>query len=749
MNLGLIRETKAQNVQCDTTDLQKFFKLYGGQSSFSAHSVQAVTTFVRAEDLIDAHKYAQAKVLIDSLFQMYPKGSNIWWNVFSAVKGANIGTPHAYYGLRMMEDIIDYGLNGNVPAKVNTIKMKVVLVGFSKGIQPTNDVELMNGTGPFITNKLNANLAANDYCILKQSFQLFSKYIKAITKGQLKIEVEFVELPNVSMNVSVTKTQPYIASGSIQPVWDSLSKNVKENTDFWLITYPSHVPDFPVFATKSFITGGMGQDERGGPVFIADDKWIVRKPAHLGSGLYNDIERRIYLPQWVMHEFYHHLFRIFPEYKLEINGHDWFDRNTWPSDFVGQFEPDYYTEALHKRIQKACIPLTQRLITRQETGIQPYYDSLIMQDLLGEYSLDNITNDWHIGQIIKSGNNYFWKNNANVQWSVTPKFDEGILKTGADCPYLGQDFFIEFYKTDDGLIIPGIKGLKFSTELYRKRFNLLRKEIPLEIVLGLHENKCLDSIMDYGSIIKQGGQFYWQNAKKQLSLLKADLINEKFAISNSGPSEIFNLEIVENECGIAYLGYKYINNYFWKRKRNELNPSPVVNKLLKDIELKENFGSYTMDVSNVFKDVDGEKLYLYVTTSNPSIISATISGGQLILTGNPKGAAQITLMALDYNGGLVMQKFNAIVRNPTADQEIENEIPSIIIDPNNEHIVINNLSNDSEVSIYSMEKLIQHHSCNNESTLHMDVKQLAAGIYFIVIAERNNAKEKSIKWVKF
>jgi hypothetical protein len=63
--------------------------------------------------------------------------------------------------------------------------------------------------------------------------------------------------------------------------------------------YPSHVPEFPDFDDEAFITGGMGADSKGGPVFIIDDKWIVRKPAHLGAlfpGITPVLTLKMFLP---------------------------------------------------------------------------------------------------------------------------------------------------------------------------------------------------------------------------------------------------------------------------------------------------------------------------------------------------------------------------------------------------------------------------------------------------------------------
>ena len=224
----------AQNVLCDATTLEDFFICYGGQSAFGTHSVAAVTTFIEAEDALQAGNYAQAKTMLDNLFNTYPRGSNIWWNVFNDPNGANIGTPHAYYGLRMMEDIIDYGLNSipNVPAK--KAKMKIVLVGCSEGIQPTTEAELQNGTGPFVTHEMDPALKENDYRIVRQSFDLFSRYVTATTKGALAVELEFVELDALCLPVGVTTTLPHLAYSGIQPVWDAMTEEAKDSTDWWL-----------------------------------------------------------------------------------------------------------------------------------------------------------------------------------------------------------------------------------------------------------------------------------------------------------------------------------------------------------------------------------------------------------------------------------------------------------------------------------------------------------------------------------
>ena len=134
---------------------------------------QAITTFIQAEDAIHAEDFAQAKTLIDALFSTYPKGSTVWYNASGSNNGTNVVNPIGYYGLRMMEDIVDYHLNNNQEVDARKVNMKVVLVGCSQGIQPTTTAELESGTGPFVENSLNENLLTDDYRIIKKAYDLF------------------------------------------------------------------------------------------------------------------------------------------------------------------------------------------------------------------------------------------------------------------------------------------------------------------------------------------------------------------------------------------------------------------------------------------------------------------------------------------------------------------------------------------------------------------------------------------------
>ncbi|MEL7220138.1 MAG: T9SS type A sorting domain-containing protein [Bacteroidota bacterium] len=711
--------------------------MYGGDNQFTTHTNDAITTFIEAEDAIAAGDYVTAQNLINDLFITYPKGNNIWWNVFNDPNGANLGTPHAYYGVRMLEDIVNYQLNPVENPEVKTANMKVVLVGCSQGIQPTTDTELQNGTGPFVTHELDNSLLEDDYCLVEQSLDMFLKYVTAITKGELEVMVEYIELPDLCMDVSVSSTTPYFATGSIGPIWEALDDEVKAETDWFWMLYPSHVPEFPDFDDEAFITGGMGSDSKGGPVFIIDDKWLVRKPAHLGNGVYNDIERRIYLPQWLQHEFYHHLYRIYPEFSLEVNGHDWFNLSFWPNDFTGQFEADFYAESLHKRLQSACVSLSKKLITRIDTEQLDWSATTVADELLGTYSLDNIGNPWHEAEIIVQGANYFWRNSAGVQWQVTPNFAAGILETGPDCPYPGQNFKLEPYRTLDGELIAGKIGLVFQGELYRQRFDLLRELAPFEITLDDYISECEGTILDQGSIVKENGQYFWQAANSEMWSLTLDAENESFVLGADSPTPGATLALVllEEECGLHIPGFRYQNNYYWRPKRNASNPSPVLANPLTNLELPENFTTQTTDISMVFTDEAQEQLSLYVSSSEPELLTVEVNGNQLEFSGGTIGLYNICLTAVDQNGGVATHTFTVQVGDPLVTTTPWLSAITIYPNPVSDLLQIFKIKSKVDITIYSANSSWQKTYRHLTHSANIDLSELPPGMYFIKIED--------------
>jgi hypothetical protein len=744
--------TKAQG-NCEATTLEQFFECYGGKSKFSEHSIKALTTFIQVEDAIKAGNYIQAKVWMDSLFKTYPVGNDIWWQAWSAPNGANVGSPNGYYGLRMMQDIITYGLNPNPNARAKKVNMNVVVVGCSKGIQPTTKAELQNGTGKFVTHSLDPKVKENNYQRVRLSLDLFTRYVRAITNGNIEVNLGFIELDTLCLPVSVSTTKPYVASGDYGLVLNALTQKAKDSTDWFLISYPSHVPDLPVFDDESFITGGMGADGKGGPVFIADDKWVTRKPAHLGKGNYTDIEIRTYLPQWLQHEFFHHLYRIYPELKLEVKGHDWFDRKFWADDFTGQFETDYYSETLHKRLQLQCTPLSTKFITRVDNSNSAEYTRLSMDELVGAYSLDVVQNTWHEGNIIKENGKYFWKNKANVKWQVTPSFAEGKLKTGSDCPYPGQDFFLELYKTVEGDVYPSVVSLKFGGEYYRKRFGFMRQSTPVELALGNYERVPKITQQHTGSLVKNQGEIQWKNDIGDSWTLVPNTVDECLVHPNNSPTpnEKFQLILVSSDCGVYNLGFKYLNYYYWKPKRSVTDESPQVTKVIRDVELLKDFGTYTINLNDIFTDTKGDSLLLFVTSKDTSLIKANIDSKRLVLSGGEVGTTTLYVMALDKNGGLAVDEFDVFVKTTVSVADKQKQCPTLSVSPSATHdfLTVSGTTPESLIEVVSIISGYKEIVAALDNATTLNLSHLSTGMYLLVVTDKSTGRTQWNKVIKY
>lgn len=444
-----------------------------GIGNFSDHYVDALSALLRAQEQYDKGHYAYAKSILDGLWADHPTGGLDWGGLPTKPFGINIGSPPAYYGLRMLSDTTNWRVNnpGSGPA-LRTGRLTVVLVGKSNGIEPQNQLDLAQGTGVQVSHTLEPLLFEDGSKVIHDSLHLFREYVVAMTEGALEIETHILHLPDLDLPVHATTSSgfPYAGLVDASQLWWSIPTQDIEATDWWWVLYPSHVPEqHPDFQNAEFITGGMGTGPHSAsPYFIIDDRWLVRKPPHIGSGPYSDVEREVYLPQWLQHEFFHHLFRTFPEFGLEATPHQWFDLGNWPADFVGRYEADYFHEALYKRLQGASTTLVSAL--RYATANAPWH-LFGLGDVLGDYQRMPVQNAWHVGSI-QLGPQLEWQNQANVDWNLQDDLANGDLPTGPDCPYFGSwagnKFDVVLARDALGDFLPQILGFAFNGELYER-----------------------------------------------------------------------------------------------------------------------------------------------------------------------------------------------------------------------------------------------------------------------------------------
>lgn len=471
----------------ESSPARRFFASQGLDSP-PAFYCDALDAFLSAEAAYRRKDYALAKSTLDALWSKHPPGTDEWAAAYHEVRtiaqshGINVGSPPAYYALRMLTECVRWRLSPDARTKPRaTATLTVVLVGRSHGPEPTSADDLHQGRSVEAAHTLEPALISANHRILKDSLWLFCEYMRAASDGRLDVRTRFLHLPDldVPVAVSVSRGRRFagLAGGAWGRIWSAVPARLRSDTDWWWVIYPSCVPErYPDFGRTEFITGGMGTGPDGlSPCFIIDDRWMTRKPPHLGKGPYTDVERRAYLPQWLQHEFMHHLFRIYPGFGLESRDHQWFDRKSWPQDFEGRIEPDYYAEALTKRIRpRAEPPLYVAL--RYAPPPSRLFRSVTLDDLVGEYRHEPVENHWHVGTLtretVDGKPGLRWTNKAGATWVLKPDLARGLLRTGPDCPYYdpampeGVAFRLMLRRDRDGNWLPELDGFGFQGGRY-------------------------------------------------------------------------------------------------------------------------------------------------------------------------------------------------------------------------------------------------------------------------------------------
>ena len=100
------------------------------------------------------------------------------------------------------------------------------------------------------------------------------------------------------------------------------------------------------------------------------------------------------------------------------------------------------------------------------------------------------------------------------------------------------------------------------------------------------------------------------------------------------------------------------------------NPPTVINEISNQTK-EEEFGSFTIDLANVFTDADGDTLTLSAVSSNTNVVAVSVTGNILTVTEVATGNATITVTANDSKGGTVDDEFTVTVNASTSIVDID------------------------------------------------------------------------------
>lgn len=92
------------------------------------------------------------------------------------------------------------------------------------------------------------------------------------------------------------------------------------------------------------------------------------------------------------------------------------------------------------------------------------------------------------------------------------------------------------------------------------------------------------------------------------------------------------------------------------------NRAPAVTDAIPD-QLMTEGDTATVDLSSYFTDPDGDNLTYAATSSNPGVLTASVSGSRLILVAVAPGDATVTVTATDPDGLTATDKFDATIKH--------------------------------------------------------------------------------------
>jgi hypothetical protein len=455
-----------------------------GASNFSNLYRQSVDALFTAYPAYRRAEYSAASKILDAFWKLHPAGTKEWESASregeraARTLGVEYGDPPCYAALRMLTECVAWRLKGpSARVSAPPLHFTVVLIGHSHGIQPTTLQELHEQRGSLARNALDPHFRA-PAAIIDDCFGLLFEYIRAVTDGRVTVETRVVQLPDLDVPMRVFDSPGHptaeLVPGAMDLVWDAVKEDVKASTDWWYILYPSHRPEqYPGFAQTDFSNGGgiSASGPNGSPVQVGDERVLATKPPKYGGKPVIPEERVAFFSAVMQHEFFHELYWLYPEFKLEDSSHQWFNRALWPRDFEGLIEADYYAESLHKRLlPQGGTPLWAKL---RYAWPEKAASGITAAGMVGAYRREPVTNGWHEGSIaLDSEGGLRWTNHAGKSWHLEMAADHRRLLTGPDNPYfqtfLGKAFRIALRQDESGAFLPETAGFWFNGEFYAK-----------------------------------------------------------------------------------------------------------------------------------------------------------------------------------------------------------------------------------------------------------------------------------------
>lgn len=374
--------------------------------------VEAVQTFAVARALYREGLFEECQNELNSFWKRNPRGDRAWEKIRGP--GFNLvypGTP-LYMALILLTDSTAWRIKEKTLAKpVQAMDWNFValLVGKSSGFMPANDDEAKEGKGTPVSAEIDPLLLANDHRLLHDFVWLTREYYRAVTEGKINLRFSVVHLADLEFTVCAIGG-PGGRSGNLYKLKAAIPPDIAKAADwYWLIWPEIEPPPGSKYYLSSYdkgmtiSSGTAAVPHTQNTLVYCDDHFVTREPHSADdrgprkSKDLRSLDRDISVPYWLQHEFNHDHFGRNKHLELEVTSNAWFKRDTWPKDFVGRFEPDYYHEAMFKRLQTQAKPSLAGYFIRR-TDFPELLAALKPADVVGRYARE-VEGGWGSGEI--------------------------------------------------------------------------------------------------------------------------------------------------------------------------------------------------------------------------------------------------------------------------------------------------------------------------------------------------------------
>ena len=310
----------------------------------------AYKAFLDVRNAVKSGDYHLGREILDELWAKYPRGNEVWKTIKVYRKRRQLpdttdfAAKPFYVNLIFYDDIINWRLQNNVLHRKAKEQLNIVLI-----LVKENQLTVIpegEKTETYIS-KLDPAIQADDYRAIREGFSDFDEIMFYLTEGRYNIKLTIVEHPTpTTSTVRYTKGQKEVMNS-----WPDQRRDLSAqysdlyDADWSFFMYPfSDEQYYPLDAAVGrLVSGGVGACLIG-----TVEKFLYsRTPPH--PPLSSD-ERISWITAWLVHEYMHHVYKLYRHLNLETKPHCYFDRNTWPKDFEGFWHLDYYTESIKKRI---------------------------------------------------------------------------------------------------------------------------------------------------------------------------------------------------------------------------------------------------------------------------------------------------------------------------------------------------------------------------------------------------------------